>query len=74
METDERTSSIEPAGVMATACTHIVRFQGRSLVDVQDLARITSGSLSFEGNRIILRMSLRDAADQSAENAPERFS
>ena len=22
METDERTSSIEPAGVMATACTH----------------------------------------------------
>ncbi len=52
----------------------LVRFQGRSLVDVQDLARITNGSLSFEENRIILTMSQRDATDRSAENAPERFS
>ena len=62
--------SIEDYSGQAT----VVRFQGRSLVDVQDLARITSGSLSYNGNRIILRMSQRDAADQSAQNAPERFS
>lgn len=52
----------------------MVRIQGRALVDVQDLARITNGSLSFEGDRIILTMSQRDATDRSAENAPERFS
>ncbi len=32
----------------------VVQLQGRSLVDVQDLARITNGSLSFERGRIIL--------------------
>ena len=32
----------------------VVQLQGRAFVEVQDLARITSGSLSFEGDRIIL--------------------
>jgi hypothetical protein len=32
----------------------VVRSQGRMLVDLEDLARITKGSLRFEGNRIIL--------------------
>src|SRR3974390_1691410 len=32
----------------------IVRSQGRLLVDIQDLARITKGSLSFEGNNVVL--------------------
>jgi hypothetical protein len=34
----------------------IVRLQGRALVDVQDLARMTNGSLSFQGNRVILTL------------------
>ena len=32
----------------------IVQLQGRSFVEVQDLARLTNGSLSFEKERIIL--------------------
>jgi hypothetical protein len=32
----------------------VVQLQGRNLVEVQDLARITNGSLSFDRNRIIL--------------------
>jgi len=32
----------------------VMRSQGRVFVDVEDLARITNGSLRFEGDRIIL--------------------
>ena len=32
----------------------VVQLQGRNLVEVQDLARITNGSLSFQRDRIIL--------------------
>ena len=39
------------------------------LLDVQDLARITKGSLSFEGNRIILTLPRRDASEQPADDA-----
>ena len=52
----------------------VVRLQGRSLIDVQDLARITNGSLRFEGKRIILTMSHPESTKQSAESAPDRFS
>jgi hypothetical protein len=34
----------------------IVRLQGRVLVDVQELARITNSSLSFDNNRIVLTL------------------
>jgi len=37
-----------------TGQADIVRSQGRLLVDIQDLARITKGSLSFEGNNVVL--------------------
>ena len=47
----------------------VIRLQGRALVDVQDLARITKGSLSFEGNRIILTLSPRDASQQAVDDA-----
>jgi hypothetical protein len=42
----------------------VVRSQGRALVDVQDLARITNGSLSFEGNRITLTIPPSTAAER----------
>jgi hypothetical protein len=47
----------------------VIRLQGRVLVDVQDLARITKGSLSFEGNLIILTLPRRDASEQAGDDA-----
>jgi hypothetical protein len=42
----------------------VVRSQGRALVDVQDLARLTNGSLSFEGNRITLTIPPSSSTEQ----------
>ena len=36
--------------------TNIVRFQGRDFVDVQELARVTDGSLSFNGDGLVLTL------------------
>jgi len=41
----------------------VIRNQGRMFVDVQDLARITKGSLSFEEDRIILRLATSDSSE-----------
>ena len=46
----------------------VLRSQGRVFVDVQDLARITNGSLSFKENRIILSISLSDASQPAAND------
>lgn len=46
----------------------IVYLQGRSLVDVQDLARITNGSLSFERDRIALTLPRCDAPRLAADD------
>ena len=48
---------------------NVIRLQGRALVDVQDLARITRGSLSFEGNRIILTLPRRDASEPAVADS-----
>ena len=48
---------------------NVVRLQGRDFVDVQDLARITNGSLSFEGHRIVLTLPRRDASEQAVDDA-----
>ncbi|MGC2109973.1 MAG: hypothetical protein WA655_10680 [Candidatus Korobacteraceae bacterium] len=37
--------------------TNVMRLQGRVFVDVQDLARITNGSLSFDGGNLVLTLS-----------------
>lgn len=47
----------------------VIRLQGHALVDVQDLARITRGSLSFEGNRMILTLPRRDASGQAVADS-----
>ena len=44
----------------------VIRNHGRVLVDVQDLARITKGSLSFEEDRIILTLAPSDASEAAA--------
>ena len=41
----------------------VIRNHGRVLVDVQDLARITKGSLGFEEDRIILTLAPIEASD-----------
>jgi len=46
----------------------IVQLQGRALVDVQDLARITHGSLSFERDRTILTMPGGDASKTAGDD------
>jgi hypothetical protein len=46
----------------------VLRSQGRVLVDVQDLARITNGSLSFKENRIILSIPPSDASQTAADD------
>jgi hypothetical protein len=45
----------------------VVQLQGRAFVDVQDLARITKGSLSFEGDRIILTLPRGDASQLASD-------
>lgn len=46
----------------------VVRYQGHVLVDVQDLARITSGSLSFDGKHIVLSLAAPDHAKQEGNS------
>ena len=41
---------------------NVVRLQGRALVDVQELARITNGSLNFDNGRIVLAMASCEAS------------
>ena len=49
--------------------TTVIRNHGRVFVDVQDLARITKGSLSFEQDRIILTLAPSDASDTARDTA-----
>ena len=45
----------------------VIKLQGRGYVDVQELARITHGSLRFEKDRSILTLPRSDASEPSAE-------
>ena len=47
----------------------VIRNHGRVFVDVQDLARITKGSLSFEEDRVILTLAPSDASDSARDTA-----
>ena len=47
----------------------VIRNHGRVYVDVQDLARITRGSLSFEEDRIILTLAPSDASEPARDSA-----
>jgi hypothetical protein len=53
----------------------VIHLQGRALVDVQDLTRITNGTLSFEQDRIILTLSRGNAPDTADDELRKsRFS
>ena len=47
----------------------VVRNHGHMFVDVQDLARITKGSLTFEEGRITLTLASGDASEATRDNA-----
>src|SRR5579864_5844047 len=57
-----------------TVETPVIQTQGRTLVDVQELARITHGSLSFERDQIILTMPRCDASKTAGDAGKARFS
>lgn len=72
-----QTQRPKPTLVMqgCTVETPVIQMQGRMLVDVQELARITNGSLSFERNQINLTMPQCDASKTAADDAGKpRFS
>ena len=52
----------------------VIRYQGRAFVDAQALAQITSGSLSFEKNRIILTLPGPDDSSSSARCSHDQAS
>ena len=47
----------------------VIRNNGRVLVDVEELARITKGSLSFEEDRIILTLAPSNASEPARDTA-----
>jgi len=49
----------------------VIRNHGRVFVDVEDLARITKGSLTFEEDRIILTFAANDASQPARDSAPK---
>ena len=52
----------------------VTREQGRLYVDLEDLARLTDGSLAFEKDRIILTLASRDPETSSPEIRNPGFS
>jgi len=66
-QTQRQTETFSIQGYMGQA--NVIRLQGHALVDVQDLARITKGTLSIEEDRIILTLAPNDAAEPAHETA-----
>ncbi|WP_263368628.1 hypothetical protein [Edaphobacter bradus] len=50
----------------------VIQSNGRSYVDVEALARITNGTLGFQGSRIVLTLPGTGAAVQPSATAPPR--
>ena len=62
--TQRRTEALAVEGYSGEAS--VIRFQGREYVDVEQLARITNGSLRFERDRVILTFETVPAAGDEA--------
>jgi hypothetical protein len=52
----------------------VVQLQGRTLLDVQELARITNGSISFEKDRIVLTLTGCNASNVTGDTGTSNFS
>jgi hypothetical protein len=66
-QTQRQSETFSIQGYMGRA--NVIRLQGRALVDVQDLARITKGALSIAEDRIILTLAPNDASEPGHDNA-----
>ncbi len=66
-QTQVRRETLSVRGYQGQAT--VTRSHGRALVDVQDLVRITKGSLSFEEDRIILTLTPSDASEPVRDTA-----
>src|ERR1700741_1885540 len=51
--------------------TRVIQVQGKRYVEVDELARITGGSLRFVGNQIMLTLPGSDTPAQAAQSAPQ---
>ncbi len=72
-QTEAQTETLSVHGYQGQA--RVIRDRGRVFVDVEELARITKGSLSYEKDRIILRLTLSDASEPTRDVAEKsRFS
>jgi hypothetical protein len=64
-QTQRQSETFSIQGYMGRA--NIIQLQGRALVDVQDLAKITKGALSIEEDRMILTLAPNDASEPAHE-------
>jgi hypothetical protein len=51
--------------------TRVIQAEGKRYVEVDELARITGGSLRFVGNQILLTLPGSDTPAQAAQSAPQ---
>ena len=51
--------------------TRVIQVQGKNYVEVDEVARITGGTLRFVGNQIILTLPESDRPAQATESAPQ---
>jgi hypothetical protein len=66
-QTQDQRETLSVQGYQGQAT--VIRNHGRVVVDVQDLARITKSSLSFEGDRIILTLAPSDTSEPARDTA-----
>jgi hypothetical protein len=71
-EAQHQTEALSIQGCSGRAS--VIQWQGRVLVDVQDLARITNGSLSFEKERVILTLPGCDSSASPIDDGKASFS
>lgn len=68
----QQTSSLVIEGPLGRAS--VIQVQGRNLVEVEELARITGGSLRFTRTQIVLTLpGTSDASSQVSESMPTQY-
>ncbi len=68
----QQTASLMVSGQQGTA--KVVQVQGHNYVDIEGLARLTNGSISFKGNQIVLNLPNVGPAPSAAPQPPPGFS
>jgi hypothetical protein len=63
----QQTSSLVVSGLQGRA--KVIQVEGRSYVEVDGLARLTKGSISFDGNQIVLTLPSSDGNAQAQASA-----